>query len=803
VKNDMHLNGDASPAAATSSASDALLAPAASNFGSPLDLVKIVRRQFWLITACASVGVALAISYWMRAETWYESTAKILVNQGSQGLAVTSQNRTAKDEAVVDEDVLANHMEIIRSRSIIEAALKKNNLQNLPSITSRLDEGTDAVEYVTEHLDMKRGGEGSAKTARSLNIAFKHTDPADAQTVLQAILVEYESFLGDQLRHVMSKADTLIREAQSKIENDLKIAQEQYVKARKEAPVLFQGEGSSNASAERYRRLQEEMLEVQIKESSTRTRLDKVRQALATRASNNSIEEDVELLALIDSESLDRLTAFATLQGGAGTSAEFLSKQPERLQQATIENNSLLLLMTEELKKRADFGPQHPEVLKLQAQIELTKSFIEEKKSDLSLPFGAEQISPAKLLEIYVGFLQHDLATLDERKKELASLSAIAEEEAKALTEFEMNDKKLQGEIERKQQLFDGIVDQLRELDTASGLSGYIQELLESPRLGAPVWPDLKICGAGGLLLGMLAGIFLAVVNDRLDGRFRSAADVDQSINLRVLGRVGKLRRGRTPNVAAIVCDELTADGEVFRLIRTVMQGSVKTGRLRAISVTSPMSKDGKSSITANLAASFAQSGISTLLVDADLRRPTAHRIFGTKVSPGLADVLTGQAGAEEAIERTPFENLQLLTAGSSVERPTELLQSEIFDDFLAKMKDSFQLVLIDTGPILSVADSAVVAQKTDGMLMVVRPSNGTRDQAQDAVGRLRAVGANLLGCILNTYGSGKEFAVGGGYYGYYASEYKMTPRQREAATPINGNGNGKTNGKAGHIIRR
>jgi len=802
----MHFNGDASPAAATSSASDALLAPAASNFGSPLDLVKIVRRQFWLITACASVGVALAISYWMRAETWYESTAKILVNQGSQGLSVsTAQSRTSKDEAVVDEDVLANHMEIIRSRSIIEAALQKNNLTNLPSITSRLDEGTDAVEYVTEHLDMKRGGEGSAKTARSLNIAFKHTDPADAQTVLQAILVEYESFLGNQLRHVMSKADTLIREAQSKIENDLKIAQEQYVKARKEAPVLFQGEGSSNASAERYRRLQEEMLEVQIKESSTRTRLDKVRQALASRVSN-SIEEDMQLLALIDSESVDRLSAFATLQGSAGTSAKFLADQPERLQRATIENNNLLMLMTEELKKRADFGPQHPEVLKLQAQIELTKTFIDEKKSELSLPFGAEQISPAKLLEIYVGFLQHDLATLEERKKELASLSSIAEEEAKALTEFEMNDKKLQGEIERKQQLFDGIVDQLRELDTASGLSGYIQELLESPRLGAPVWPDLKICGAGGLLLGMLAGIFLAVINDRLDGRFRSAADVDQSINLRVLGRVGKLRRGRTANVAAIVCDELTADGEVFRLIRTVMQGSVKTGRLRTISVTSPMSKDGKSSITANLAASFAQSGISTLLVDADLRRPTAHRIFGTKVGPGLADVLTGQAGAEEAIERTPFENLQLLTAGSSVERPTELLQSEIFDDFLAKMKDSFQLVLIDTGPILSVADSAVVAQKTDGMLMVVRPSNGTRDQAQDAVGRLRAVGANLLGCILNTYGSGKEFAVGGGYYGYYASEYKMTPRQRESAAPINGNGNGKSNGKSGHkseIIRR
>jgi Mrp family chromosome partitioning ATPase len=101
--------------------------------------------------------------------------------------------------------------------------------------------------------------------------------------------------------------------------------------------------------------------------------------------------------------------------------------------------------------------------------------------------------------------------------------------------------------------------------------------------------------------------------------------------------------------------------------------------------------------------------------------------------------------------------------------------------------------VLIDTGPVLSVSDSAIVAQKTDGMLLVVRPSNASREQAEDSAARLRGVGANLLGCVLNTFGSGSEFAGGGGYYGYYASPTENGSARPRTAASRNGAGSSKT----------
>ena len=165
---------------------------------------------------------------------------------------------------------------------IIEGALKRENLMDLESIKPLIDvdNGEDAADYVIDRLAITKGGDGGAKDARSLRIAFSHTSPEESQKILEAILLQYQDFITGQLESVMSKASDFINEAKDQVESDLRKAEQEYLTARKAAPLLFQGVGSSNVYQDKYRRLEEELLAIEIEESSLRTRLEQVEETL-------------------------------------------------------------------------------------------------------------------------------------------------------------------------------------------------------------------------------------------------------------------------------------------------------------------------------------------------------------------------------------------------------------------------------------------------------------------------------------------------------------------------------------------
>src|SRR5690606_17579793 len=135
-------------------------------------------------------------------------------------------------------------------------------------------------------------------------------------------------------------------------------------------------------------------------------------------------------------------------------------------------------------------------------------------------------ITPEKLMQAYVGFLRNDMDAYEQRRNELLVMAAEAEEQSKQLIEFELRDRMMQAEINRKQSLYNGIMDQLRNLDTATGLSGFIHEVLDAPREGEIVWPNLAICGLGGILLGLMCGAGIAMMTDQMDNRFRTPSEI-------------------------------------------------------------------------------------------------------------------------------------------------------------------------------------------------------------------------------------------------------------------------------------
>ena len=254
--------------------------------------------------------------------------------------------------------------------------------------------------------------------------------------------------------------------------------------------------------------------------------------------------------------------------------------------------------------------------------------------------------------------------------------------------------------VERQQRLFDTIVEQLREVDTASGLTGYLYEFLEVPRLGKQVWPNLPLCGLGGWFLGLCLGITLAFTKEFRDRRFRSAEELDRMIGLTNLGRVGKLNSIKE-GIDGLIAAEMSPDAEAFRMGRTILLQRVRTGKLKTIGFTSPMQGDGKSTVTSNFAVSFGQLGLRTVVVDADLRRPSVDRYFSVAKTGGLCDILEGRLELVDAIKETEADNVFVVTAGSMTSQPAELLQSQDLDDVLDQLKDDFDVVLVDLPPAL------------------------------------------------------------------------------------------------------
>lgn len=738
---------------------------------SAVKITEVLRRQRWVIMGMTSLGLALAMWYWTKATVWFESRAKVLVSQRDPGIANSTSTTTTAD-TIVNEDVLANHMVIVRSRRIIEAALKAHQLDTLPSIQAQIRERSiDAAGYVIEHLKLTRGGEGTARDARILTISFEHTDPDDARLVLEAVILEYQKFLSGQLSRAMSDANSIVKDARNGLEEELDSIQDDYIKVRQNAPVLFQGDGSSNVYIEQYRRLHEELLTLDIQESGLKERLEKARAVISAKKEGEEIA--IEDLGVIDTESLTRLGAFAGLQANSARTAEFQAAQPERLEEARTSYSHLLKLMSEKRRLEADFGPGHPDVRKLGEEIALVESFVSERSEKLSPGWDESQLSPSTLLKAYVAFLESDLTSIEDRRRELKLLIDDAEKQSQVLVAFELKEGVLRSRLERTQAMFDSLVEQLRGLDLASGMQGYIHELLEAPRAGSRVWPSITLCGAGGLLLGLMSGLVLALVNDQLDHRFRSSSEIDSAIGLPILARIGRLKLdGRTP-----IVQDHTPESESFKLVRTLMLNDIRAGKLRILTATSPLPSDGKTTILANVAAAFAKLNMSVLLIEADIRRPTFHKRFRVPDEVGLSEILKGLAPVESAIVPSGVPNLSLITAGGGAGNPAELLQNSMFDDLIQNLKTQYELIIIDVGPVLSVSDSVIVGQKSDGMMLVVRSSNNTRQQVVDAVETLRSANVPLLGCILNTFGSGNEFERAA-YYGHYYSDRSRTESQ-------------------------
>jgi capsular exopolysaccharide synthesis family protein len=192
--------------------------------------------------------------------------------------------------------------------------------------------------------------------------------------------------------------------------------------------------------------------------------------------------------------------------------------------------------------------------------------------------------------------------------------------------------------------------------------------------------------------------------------------------------------------------------------------------------VTSSQPQEGKTTIASNLAASMAQSGKSVLLIDTDLRRPRVHTSFGLSRERGVSTLISGEATFESAVQRSRVPGLDVLTSGPVPPNPAELLHSPAFARLLELTRQRYDLVIFDSPPLGAVTDAAIIGPQVDGVVVVVKSAETTRDSLRSSLRQLRDVNAKVLGVVVNGFDFGADSYYGKGYYyrrygEYYASE--------------------------------
>lgn len=454
---------------------------------------------------------------------------------------------------------------------------------------------------------------------------------------------------------------------------------------------------------------------------------------------------------------LSEYTAVLTSERLAQTYAQMLTGRP--VLEATIDRMGL---------------SEAPEELAKRVKVERVRDtqLIRVKVEDTD-PAQAAAIANA-LAEAFIGQVrgiqeQRYAESLNNLKAQIDDLSATIAEVQKEL-EVRSRDASLQGQAERTRletilagyrNTYAALVqsyEQMRLTAIQSAENVVLFEPAQVPK--EPVRPRRLMNTALAAILGAMLAVGAVFVVEYLDDTLKTPDDVNRTLGLPTLSAIGRLEEGQSELI--LMADPLSPVSEAFRVLRTNIRYSSVDRPLQVLLVTSTGPLEGKSLVAANLALALAQAGLRTALVDADLRRPRQHRLFGLYPKEGLTGALL--AGSTDGrLQPTEVEGLVLLPAGEKPPNPVELLGSQRMREMGEELRRSFDAVVVDSPPALIGADAAVLAQMADGVLLVVDAGQTRRDAARQAVESLRQVGANLIGVVLNRVPSRR-----GGYYYYY-----------------------------------
>jgi succinoglycan biosynthesis transport protein ExoP len=445
-------------------------------------------------------------------------------------------------------------------------------------------------------------------------------------------------------------------------------------------------------------------------------------------------------------------------------------------------------LREEEARLSQTLGDRHPEMVRVRTQIRSAEQKLRE-----------EARAAATAAET-------DYRTALARESRLQANLEAAKREAQAVNRKGIQLGALRREVESNRQIYEELLTRTQQTGLETKLNTTnIRVIEEAEPPGGPVSPNKMRNYQVALLLGLMLGVGLALLFENFDNTFKTPEDVKNHLGVPFLGMVPDVTVGPDGSQSSTAASLLgkkpnAAVADAYRVLRTNLLFTSAETTGRAFVMTSAGPAEGKTTTLANLGAALAHNGSKVLAIDADLRRPKLHQHFRVSKTPGLTDMIIGNAAASKAIRSTRIDGLMVLPCGYQPPNPAELLGSAMMKQIMEAVRSHYDWVLVDTPPMLAMADAAVVCPTVEGVVLVVAGETSSKPQVLRAVEQIQNVGSKVLGVVLNKVNLHRNAYYYSQNYGEYYRTYYIEGRPSDRAERDGGR---RPPGRAGRPARR
>ncbi len=695
-------------------------------------LLALAWRSRWLLLLTMIAGGGAAWALLERVTPLYTSESRIYVERNLPGLF------DDQTQAAYSINYLYTQAELIRSTAVLAAAADDPENANLESFR-----GVDnPVALLRKCIQVSVGVNDEI-----INVRAELPHAQDAAQLVNSVVERYiESFV-EQRKNSAADVLTNLRDDKRRHDEELDERRAALADFHQQHPELAVQVSDDNVVTLRFAALSEELnaAEFELLEAKTRYhRVQKMYEAPSQRShllemagSDRQAPRDVEL-----------------------------QRQVQQLEQALVD-------------QRARWGEGHP-------RVQMLKDSLTKLETELR---AAQQ----SIVENYVESLRQDYELLDHKRNELQAAYDRQFEAATRVSSLMVQLKSLEEAHARTEKMCDILDELIKEVNLSEKYDSLQVSILEAA--GTPTEPSYprrpQFLGIGVLLGGVL-GLGLAWLRDLVDHRLRSVDEVAEVLQLPVLGVLPYLGASRDSSYMGRLVDHAprSAIAEAMRTLRTALHFGLAGQDAKVIAVTSPSPGDGKSTVASNLAIAMAQADQKVLLVDADLRKPTQHVVFEVPAAIGLVSVLSERRPASDAIVPSGVESLDLLPCGPLPSNPVELLNNGYFAELLAELKGRYDKIIIDSPPVMPVADARVIAAVSDATLLVLRAERSARRLSLAARNELWRVRATRLGVVVNGVPTSRHSSYGYGEFDQYgyggdrAEELSAARRKKSRALP-------------------